>query len=59
MAMISAEVRDNEKFQEATMFPVSPIVEGSGCMVTTGGDGAHRLRGTKIADRFAVLVVDF
>jgi len=59
MAMISAEVRDNESFQEATMFPVSPIVQGSGCVVRTAGDGAHRLRGTKIADRFAVLVVDF
>jgi RNA polymerase-interacting CarD/CdnL/TRCF family regulator len=59
MAMISAEVRDDEKFLEATMFPVSPIVDGSGCMVTTGGDGAHRLRGAKIADRFALLVVDF
>ena len=59
MAMISAEVRDSETFQEATMFPVSPIVQGSGCMVTTGGDGPHRLRGTKIADRFAALVVDF
>ncbi len=59
MAMISAEVRDNEKFQEATMFPVSPIVEGSGCVVPTGGDGAHRVRGAKRADRFAVLVVDF
>jgi hypothetical protein len=59
MAMISAEVRDNEKFQEATMFPVSPIVEGSGCVVPTGGDGAHRVRGAKGADRFAVLVVDF
>ena len=41
------------------MFPVSPIVQGSGCVVRTGGDGAHRLRGTKITDRFAVLVVDF
>lgn len=59
MAMISAEVRDNENFQEGTMFPVSPIVQGSGCVVLTGGDGAHRLRGTKIADRFAVLVFDF
>ena len=59
MAMISAEVRDNENFQEGTMFPVSPIVQGSGCVVLTGGDGDHRLRGTKIADRFAVLVFDF
>lgn len=58
MAMINAEVRDNESFQEAAMFPVSPIVQGSGCVVATRGDGAHRLRGTKIADRFAVLVVD-
>lgn len=56
---ISAEVRDDETLQEATMFPVSPIVQGSGCIVTTGGDGAHRLRGVKRADRFAVLVVDF
>jgi hypothetical protein len=59
MAMISAEVRDDAKFQEAMIFPVSPIVQGSGCVVGTGGDGVHRVRGAKLADRFALLVVDF
>jgi RNA polymerase-interacting CarD/CdnL/TRCF family regulator len=59
MAMISAEVRDDEKFQEATIFPVGPIVQGRGCMVSTGGDGGHRLRGAKIGDQFVALVVDF
>jgi hypothetical protein len=58
MAMTSAEARHNESFQEAAMFPVDPIVQGRGCVVHAGGDGVHRLRGAKIADRFAVLVVD-
>ena len=59
MAMISAEVRDDETFQEATMFPVSPIVQGRGCVVRTGGDGAHRVSGTRSADRYVLPVVDF
>ena len=59
MAMICAEVRDDESFLEATMFPVSPIVRGSGCVVRTGGDGAHQLSGAKTNERFALLVVDF
>jgi RNA polymerase-interacting CarD/CdnL/TRCF family regulator len=59
MAMISAEVRDDAAFQEALIFPVTPIVQGRGCLVTTDGDGAHRLRGAQRAGRFTALVVDF
>jgi hypothetical protein len=60
MAMIAAEARDDEKLQEAMIFPADPIVFGSACTVTTNGDGGHRLRGAKLDNQLLVaLVVDF